>query len=133
MHPLAAYLGAAVAFVILDAIWLASVAKGFYFTRLAGLLRDKPDLGVAAVFYLIYLAGIVYFAVLPAIAGGGLARAVLNGALLGFLAYATYDFTNLATLKGYPAIVAVVDVAWGTFLTATAAGCGFLAAQRFAG
>jgi len=133
MHPLAAYLGAAVAFIILDAIWLASVAKGFYFTQLAGLLRDKPDLGVAAIFYLIYLAGIVYFAVLPAIAGGGLARAVLNGALLGFLAYATYDFTNLATLKGYPAIVAVVDVAWGTFLTAAAAGCGFLAAQRFAG
>lgn len=130
MQALAAYLGAAVAFVVLDAIWLASVAKSFYFTQLAGLLRDKPDLAVAAGFYVIYLAGIVYFAIMPALSGGGLTRALLNGALLGFLAYSTYDATNLATLKGYPAIVAVVDVAWGTFLTGTAAAFGYLAAAR---
>jgi uncharacterized membrane protein len=122
MQLLAAYAGAAVAFVVLDAIWLGMVAKNFYFSRLAGLLRDKPDLGVAAVFYVIYLAGIVYFAVVPALASGGMATALLNGAMLGFLAYSTYDATNLATLKGYPAAVAVVDVVWGTFLTATAAG-----------
>ena len=133
MQFLAAYAGAAVAFVILDAIWLGTVAKSFYFTQLAGLLRDKPDLAVAAVFYVIYIAGIVYFAVLPALSVGGLAKALVNGALLGFLAYATYDATNLATLKGYPAIVAVVDVTWGTFLTGTAAACGYFAAARFAG
>lgn len=132
MQIIAAYLGAAVAFVILDAIWLGAVAKSFYFTQLAGLLRDKPDLGVAAVFYVIYLAGVVYFAVMPALAGGGMASALLNGALLGFLAYSTYDATNLATLKGYPAIVAVVDVTWGTFLTATSAAFGYFAATRFA-
>ncbi len=130
MQLLAAYAGAAVAFIVLDAIWLGAVAKKFYFTQLAGLLRDKPDLGVAAVFYVIYLAGIVYFAVMPALASGGMATALLNGAMLGFLAYATYDATNLATLKGYPAIVAVVDVVWGTFLTATAAAFGYLAAVR---
>jgi uncharacterized membrane protein len=114
-------------------VWLASVAKRFYFTRLAGLLRDKPDLGVAVLFYLIYLGGIVYFAIMPAVAGGRFARAFLNGALLGFLVYATYDATNLATLKGYPAIIAVADIAWGTFLTASAATAGYFAAQRFAG
>lgn len=133
MQILVAYLGAAVAFVVLDAIWLGIVAKNFYFTQLAGLLRDKPDLGVAAGFYAIYLAGIVYFAILPALTGGELGRAILNGALLGFFAYMTYDATNLATLKGYPAVLAVVDVTWGTFLTASAAGAGYIAAQRFAG
>lgn len=133
MQILAAYAGAAVAFVILDAIWLGTVAKSFYFTQLAGLLRDKPDLAVAAVFYVIYIAGIVYFAIMPALSAGGLSKAIINGALLGFLAYATYDATNLATLKGYPAIVAAVDITWGTFLTGTAAACGYLAAERFAG
>jgi uncharacterized membrane protein len=133
MQLLAAYIGAALAFVVLDAIWLSTVGKNFYFTQLAGLLREKPDLGVAAVFYVIYLAGIVYFAIMPALAGGGLSKALLNGALLGFLAYATYDATNLATLKGYTAAVAVVDVIWGTFLTGTAAAAGYFAATRFAG
>lgn len=131
MHLLAAYFGAALAFVILDALWLGTVAKSFYFTQLAGLLRDKPDFAVAAVFYVIYIAGIVYFAIIPALNAGGMATALLNGAMLGFLAYATYDATNLATLKGYPAVVAVVDVIWGTFLTGTAAAAGYLAASRF--
>lgn len=133
MQFFAAYAGAALAFVILDAIWLGTVAKSFYFTQLGGLLRDKPDLGVAAVFYVIYIAGIVYFAVTPALHGGGMTKALMNGALLGFLAYATYDATNLATLKGYPAAVAVVDVVWGTFLTGTAAAAGYLAASRLVG
>ncbi len=131
MQFLAAYAGAAVAFVILDAIWLGTVAKSFYFTQLAGLLREKPDLRVAAAFYVIYVAGIVYFAVTPALNSGGMTRALMNGAMLGFLAYATYDATNLATLKGYPAIVAVVDVVWGAFLTGTAAAAGYFAASRF--
>lgn len=133
MQVFAAYLGAAAAFIVIDAIWLGTVAKKFYFTQLAGLLREKPDLGVAAVFYVIYLGGIVYFAIMPALAGGGLAKAALNGALLGFLAYATYDATNLATLKGYTATVAIVDVLWGTFLTGTAAAAGYSAATRFGG
>jgi len=94
-------------------VWLASIARRFNFTRLAGLLRDKPDLGVAVIFYLIHLGGIVYFAIMPAVAGGRFARAFLNGALLGFLVEATNDTTNLATLKGYPAIIAVADIARG--------------------
>lgn len=130
MQIFAAYAGAAAAFVLLDAIWLGIVAKNFYFTQLAGLLRDKPDFGVAAIFYALYLAGVVYFAISPALAAGGMARAILNGALFGFFAYMTYDMTNLATMKGYPATVAAVDVAWGTFLTASAAAAGYAAAAR---
>lgn len=130
MQLLIAYLGAAVAFVVLDAVWLGIVAKNFYFTQLAGLLREKPDLAVAAVFYLLYLGGVVYFAVMPALAGGGVGRALLNGALCGFFAYMTYDLTNLATLRGYPPTLAMVDIAWGTFLTSASAAVGYVAASK---
>ncbi len=128
-----AYISAAVIFFALDMIWLAGVARNFYFSRLGDLLRDRPDFAVAAVFYLGYVAGVVYFAIAPALAGGGMTRALLNGALLGLIAYGTYDATNLATLRGYSAQLALVDVVWGTCLSATAAGAGYWAAQRFAG
>lgn len=132
MPYLTAYLAAALAFFVLDMIWLAGVAKNFYFSRLGDLIRQPPDYLVAGIFYAGYVAGIVYFAIAPALAAGGLPRAIINGALVGLLAYGTYDATNLATLRGYPVEVAVVDVIWGTFLTATAAAAGFIAAQRFA-
>lgn len=132
MPYLTAYLAAAFAFFALDMIWLAGVAKNFYFSRLGDLIRQPPDYLVAGIFYAGYVAGIVYFAIAPALAAGGLPRAIINGALVGLLAYGTYDATNFATLRGYPVEVAVVDVIWGTFLTATAAAAGFIAAQRFA-
>ena len=128
-----AYLAAAVAFFALDMLWLTKIARNFYFSRLGDLVRERPDFAVAGVFYLGYVAGLVYFAIAPALNGGGMARALVNGALLGLLAYGTYDSTNLATLRGYPAAVAIVDVLWGTFLTAAAAGAGYWAAQRFTG
>jgi uncharacterized membrane protein len=133
MQFVAAYIGAALAFLALDALWLGVVAKDFYFSRLGALMRDKPDFGVAALFYSIYVAGILYFAIVPALAGGGWMRAALNGALFGFLAYATYDLTNLATLRGYAADLAKVDIAWGTILTTIAATAGYWAARRVAG
>lgn len=132
MPYLTAYLAGALAFFALDMIWLAGVAKNFYFSRLGDLIRQPPDYLVAGIFYAGYVAGIVYFAIAPALAAVGLPRAIINGALVGLLAYGTYDATNLATLRGYPVEVAVVDVIWGTFLTATAAAAGFIAAQRFA-
>lgn len=132
MQYLIAYLAAALAFFALDMAWLAGLAKNFYFSRLGDLIRPQPDYLVAGIFYAGYVAGIVYFAIAPALASGGLSRAIVNGALVGLLAYGTYDATNLATLRGYPVEVAVVDVVWGTFLTATAAAAGFIAAERFA-
>jgi uncharacterized membrane protein len=133
MTPIIAYLAAAGAFLVLDLLWLGVIAKNFYWSRLGDLLRDKPDLAVAGVFYAGYIAAVVFFAILPALQSGGIWRAVLLGALLGLFGYGTYDLTNLATLKGYPAAVAYVDMAWGTFLTAAASAAGFMAAQRFAG
>jgi uncharacterized membrane protein len=131
MAYLAAFGAAALVFLVLDALWLGIIAKNFYFTRLNGLLRDKPDLGVAAIFYAGYLAGVVYFAVAPALQDGGLVRAVIAGALLGLFAYGTYDLTNLATLKNYPVSVAIVDMIWGMLLTAATAGAGYWAATKF--
>lgn len=128
-----AYIAVALMFLALDALWLGVVARNFYLARLGELMRDKPDLGAAAMFYAIYVAGVVYFAIAPALAGGGVGRALLNGALFGLVAYATYDLTNLATIRGYSVELARVDIAWGAFLTAVASGVGYLAARKFAG
>lgn len=133
MHIIIAYFAAALVFFALDMAWLAGVAKNFYFSQLGDLVRPKPDFLVAGIFYVGYIAGVVYFAIAPALAAGSFGKALINGALIGLLAYGTYDATNLATLRGYPAILAIVDTAWGTFLTATAASVGYLAASKFAG
>lgn len=122
-----AYLATAFVFLAVDYVWLAYIAKDFYARSIGHLMREVPDFGAAAGFYLIYVAGVVFFAVLPAESWKG---AVLRGALLGLLAYGTYDMTNLATLKGWPWKMAAVDMAWGMFLTASAALGGYLAIRN---
>ncbi|MBO6633697.1 DUF2177 family protein [Parvibaculum sp.] len=119
-----AYGATAIVFLGLDYLWLAYIAKDFYARSLGSLMRETPDFGAAAAFYLFYIAGIVFFAAMPAESWKG---ALARGALLGLLAYGTYDMTNLATLKGWPWRMAVVDMAWGAALTATAALGGYLA------
>lgn len=122
-----AYLATAFVFLAIDYVWLAYIAKDFYARSIGHLMREVPDFGAAAGFYLIYVAGVVFFAVLPAESWKG---AALRGALLGLLAYGTYDMTNLATLKGWPWKMAAVDMAWGMFLTASAALGGYLAIRN---
>ena len=122
------YLSAAVVFFGLDYLWLSRVAIGFYRSHIGHLLRDRPDMGAAGLFYLAYIAGIVYFAVLPGLQKESVAVALVNGALLGLLAYGTYDMTNLATVKGWSLTVSVVDMVWGTVLTATASAAAFAVA-----
>ena len=95
------------------------------------IMADKPDMRAAVVFYLIYLAGVVFFAVAPALRDGGLMRAVIWGALLGALAYATYDLTNQATLRDWPLSITLADIPWGAFVTAIGASAGFFVASRF--
>ncbi len=126
----AAYLGMTVVFFAIDMVWLAFVAKGFYEKHLGGLLAEKVDWAAAAVFYLVYLGGILLFTVLPALEKASLGRAALLGFLFGGVAYATYDLTNLATLRGFPVVVAIVDLAWGGVLTAAVATTGFAIARR---
>jgi uncharacterized membrane protein len=113
-------------FVTLDLIWLGAVAKRFYRAQLAGLIADKFNLWAALAFYLVYPLGVVSFAVVPAVSWGSSTDAAAWGAMLGFFAYATYDLTNLATLREWPVRLTFVDLAWGTVLTAIAAVCGQL-------
>ena len=130
---LMAYLATTVAFFAMDFLWLSTATSRFYRPMLGDLLLDKPKLAVGALFYLIYAAGVVVFAVMPAINAGSWTTALLLGALLGLIAYGTYDFTNLATLKGWPAILPIVDLAWGTAATAISASLGYLIAPTLSG
>ena len=128
MPYLKAYLGTVVAFLAVDAIWLAFIARDFYQENIGHLMLDQPNFSAAAVFYLLYIAGIVFLAVRPGLAAGRWQTAAIHGAVFGFVAYATYDLTNLATLRGWPVKMVVIDMAWGLFLTATAAVGGYFAA-----
>lgn len=119
-----AYLATAVVFFGLDFVWLTR-ALGFYREQIGGLLLDKPKLGFAGAFYAVYVVGIVGLAVIPALNGGGWSSALFAGALLGLVAYGTYDMTNMSTLKGWSLTLSLVDIAWGTVLTATAATAGY--------
>lgn len=119
-----------VAFLALDFLWLGFVARGFYRDQLGPLLTPDVRWGAAILFYLIFVAGVLVFAILPAVERGSLGRAVLLGAFLGVVTYAAYDLTNLATLRDFPATVAAVDMVWGGVLTATVAAVGYLFASR---
>lgn len=124
-----AYAFTALAFLAGDGVWLGLIARNFYRTQLGELMAPQPSIAAAAAFYLIYVAGVVYFAVWPALASGSWTTALLNGAALGFCAYATYDLTNLAVMRGFPSALAWTDLAWGTVLTAASATVGFLATR----
>jgi uncharacterized membrane protein len=111
------YLIAFVVFLVIDAIWLGLVAPRFYKAQIGHLMADSPNLIAALVFYLVFIVGVVYFVIAPAIEAESLSRAVVSGLLFGFVTYATYDLTNLATLRDWPITVTIVDLAWGSFLS----------------
>jgi|SRR5690349_5532534 uncharacterized membrane protein len=120
-----AYAATAIVLFGLDFIWLSRMF-GFYQSQMGGLLLDKPRLGYAAAFYAVYVIGVVVLVVLPSASTGSWVNALLGGALLGLVAYGTYDMTNMAVLKGYQLPVALVDMAWGTVVTAVSATVGTL-------
>lgn len=119
-----AYFATMVVFFAIDFVWLTTIAKNLYRDEIGPLLLDEFKMGYAAGFYLIFGIGVVFFAVRPSLDSGSLPMALGLGAMIGFLAYGTYDFTNLATLKGYTPTVAFTDLAWGTCLTAVSAAAG---------
>lgn len=125
----AAYGGAALAMLALDSAWLTFAAKRLYRPHLGEVLADGFRLAPAAAFYFIYVGGIVFLAVAPGLEAGKWSVAATRGAALGFIAYATYDLTNQATLKQWSSVVTVADMAWGTLLTGVAATAGFFAAR----
>jgi uncharacterized membrane protein len=129
MQVLIAYGLTIVGFLAIDGVWLATMTAAFYKPRLGGLLLDKPDLVPALVFYLVYCAGVVGLAVRPALQSGEWIDALWRGALLGLVAYGTYDLTNQATLKGWSLELTIVDMIWGTVLTGAAASFATIATK----
>lgn len=123
------YLATGLTFLVMDAFWLTFMAGRFYKPQLGDMMADKVNFAPAILFYLLYVLGIVVFAVLPALTSGDWTTALAFGALFGLIAYSTYDLTNHATLRNWPALVSLVDIAWGTLLTAVSATAGLLVTQ----
>ncbi len=115
-------------FFVIDIIWIGFIAKNFYWGNMGSILKSSNEINwpAALVFYMLYIAGIIFFAVSPHLSTGTLSNVLLYGALFGFITYATYDLTNLATLKGFPLKVALVDMVWGTVLGGSVASLSFL-------
>ena len=126
---IAAYLSAGVAMAAIDAVWLTTMADRLYRPVIGSIMAAKPDMTAAVAFYLIYLAGVVFFAISPALKEASVMRALINGAALGFVAYATYDLTNQATLSVWSTRLTLIDLAWGTALTASISVIGYLGAR----
>lgn len=116
-------------FFAIDMLWLGVVAKGFYFKQIGTLMKTDINWTAAIVFYCIFIGGLTFFAILPAVENNSWIHALLLGALFGFISYATYDLTNLATLKSWPLVVSLVDMAWGRILGASVAFITFWAAS----
>lgn len=123
------YLATLVAFFAVDIVWLTLVARTFYRKYLGFLMAPSPNWAAAIIFYLLFIVGILVLAVLPGLEAGSLKTTLLRGALFGLVAYATYDLTNLATLKDWPLIVTIVDLIWGTVLSTVVSLAGYYAGK----
>lgn len=117
-------------FFAIDMVWLGLVAKNFYRDQIGVLMKDDINWTAAIVFYLLFIAGLVVFVIGPAIERNSWVHALLFGALFGFISYATYDLTNLATLKDWPLLVTIVDLAWGAVLAASVSTVTYFIARK---
>jgi uncharacterized membrane protein len=126
-----AYLATAAVFLSVDLLWLSRMMS-FYKAGLGDLLTDRPNIVAAVTFYVIYIIGAVVFAVMPSARSGSWTSAALLGGLLGLVAFATYDLTNLSTLRRWSVLVAVVDIGWGIFVTALSSMAGYAAISTLA-
>ena len=112
-------------FLVIDAVWLGLVAPAFYRSQIGHLMAETVNLPAAGFFYLIFVGGMVFFVVAPGVSGGETRNVILRGALFGLVTYGTYDLTNLATLRDWPVLLTVVDLAWGTVLAASVSCVGY--------
>jgi uncharacterized membrane protein len=117
MEYLKMYGIAFIVFLAIDAIWLLVISKDLYKKEIGHLMSEKTNLVAALIFYLLFLVGLVYFVINPSIESGSITDLLVSAALFGFITYATYDLTNLATLKEWPLKITVIDLIWGTFLS----------------
>ena len=115
MENIKTFLVAFAVFLGIDILWLTVIAQKFYKAQIGHLMADKARLLPAAIFYVLFIAALVYFVIAPALEHQNLTRLILSAVVFGLVTYATYDLTNMATLKDWPLLVTVVDLAWGTF------------------
>ena len=125
MPYLMSYVVGLVVFLSIDIVWIRAVMKPLFERNLGEMLLETPRLGAAGAFYACYVAGVVYFAVVPATAAESWRVAALNGAIIGFLAYGTYEATNFATLRGWTYQMLLIDISWGVVLTCGTAVAGY--------
>ena len=123
------YLCTLVAFFAIDMIWLGVVARGFYQRQLEGMLRETPLWSAAIVFYLLFILGLLVFVIVPGLQAGSARKVLILGAFFGLITYATYDLTNLATLKNWPLPMTIVDLIWGSLLGMSVSYLGFVAGK----
>jgi uncharacterized membrane protein len=117
-------------FFVIDMAWLVLVAKKFYQEQIGFLMKPDINWVAAIIFYLLFIAGLVTFVISPAVGKHSWVHAILFGALFGLITYATYDLTNLATMKNWPLLVTVVDLMWGTVLAASISGITYFIAHK---
>ena len=129
-NTLLAYAATAAALLALDAVWLGIVAQPLYQRSIGHLMAEQPGWAAAAAFYLVYPLGLMRFAVLPHRQDRAMAPTLSAAALFGFFAYATYDLSNLATLRDWPVGVSLIDIAWGAVVSTASAAAGKLALDR---
>ena len=132
IYYLKLYLVTLVTFLAIDMLWLGLIARRFYAKYLGFLLSPKPIWPAAILFYLLFVAGVLVFVVLPGLHAGSTKKALMLGALFGLITYGTYDLTNLALVKEWPWIVTVVDLCWGSVLSTIVGYVGFLAGKFLA-
>ena len=125
------YIATIVTFLALDGLWLGFFAKDFFQTQLADFMIDSVNIPVALLFYLVYVVGIIIFVIKPGLEKGNAKSVFMYGALFGFICYAAYDLTNLATLQDWPIPVVIVDLIWGTLGTGASAVVGYWVSKKF--
>ena len=116
--------------VAIDMLWLGLVAKNFYSKYIGFLMKPEFNIVPGIIFYLLYVVGLVYFVIMPAVNKGSWVYALLLGALFGLIAYSTYDLTNQATMKDWPLIVTIVDLAWGMMASSLVSIVTYLIAKK---
>jgi len=124
------YIIALLTFLGIDTVWLTFVAKNFYAKQIGYLMAKNPNLIAALIFYLIFIAGLVFFVITPSLEDKNWTKVLISGAFFGLVTYATYDLTNLATIKDWPITLTIVDLIWGTTLSASVSIITYLIAIK---
>jgi uncharacterized membrane protein len=125
------YIATLVVFLAIDMVWLGWIARSTYVAEMGDLIRKQPNIAAAVAFYLLYAAGLMFFAINPGVKAGSVMQAVLLGGALGLVAYGTYDLTNLSVVNGFGVKIALIDLVWGTFLSAITSGLIVTAMRKF--